>query len=223
MIAAWLRRREQAKTALATLSLIEKLTEDEGTTITLSGGNLDFNGLPNHVVTVNAEWTQWHDRDYRADTRLLCLVMAWEHKLELEANPPAPEPQVKIDATGDGKGDKGVLLLSQAVVLWLSHRDRINGGFTAEEIANGIDADINKGRFRIGYKNRPVGASSVNAAISGMTIRARGRKWLTDIPPEASVHVRPQEGLQTPWTRRLWRLTPVGISKAKEIKEQHGL
>lgn len=58
--------------------MIDRLTQDEGSTVTFVGHNPDFNGLPNDCVMVNADWTGWTDREFRADTREECLQMAIE-------------------------------------------------------------------------------------------------------------------------------------------------
>ena len=61
---------------MTTDELIDALTDGEGDTVTFCCKNPDFNGLPNECVTVNASWTDWQDRDFRADTRQACLEMA---------------------------------------------------------------------------------------------------------------------------------------------------
>lgn len=109
--------------------------------------------------------------------------------------------------------------VSDAVVMWLSHPDRINGRFTCAEIAAGINED------RVyAFENWSQGNlkdTAVNAAMSGISIRAArpGHRYVTDIAPEASVHTRPEEGLRTPWRKRLWSLTPLGIAHARQMSE----
>lgn len=76
---------------MTTDELIDALTDGEGDTVTFGCKNPDFNGLPNECVTVNASWTGWQDRDFRADTRQACLEAAlaasrespardWDHR-----------------------------------------------------------------------------------------------------------------------------------------------
>ena len=55
---------------------IDIMTDGEGDTVTFCCKNPDFNGLPNECVIVNASWTDWQDRAFRADTREECLAMA---------------------------------------------------------------------------------------------------------------------------------------------------
>lgn len=57
---------------------IDILTDGEGDTVTFCSRNADFNGLPNDCVIVNASWTDWEDRVFRADTRADCLRVALE-------------------------------------------------------------------------------------------------------------------------------------------------
>lgn len=61
---------------MTTDELIDALTDGEGDTVTFCCSNPDFNGLPDECVIVNASWTNWRDRDFRADTRQACLEMA---------------------------------------------------------------------------------------------------------------------------------------------------
>lgn len=61
---------------MTTDEAIDLLTDGEGDTVTFCCRNPDFNGLPNDCVTVNASWTDWQDRDFRADTRADSLRMA---------------------------------------------------------------------------------------------------------------------------------------------------
>lgn len=58
--------------------LIDLLTDGEGDAVTFCSRNADFNGLPNDCITINASWTDWQDRDFRADTRADCLRMAFD-------------------------------------------------------------------------------------------------------------------------------------------------
>ena len=61
---------------MTTDEAIDALTDGEGDTLTFCCKNPDFNGLPNECVVVNASWTGWADREFRADTRHLCLLAA---------------------------------------------------------------------------------------------------------------------------------------------------
>lgn len=66
----------RSETELSIDQIITLLTDGEGDTVTFCAPNADFNGLPNECITVNAFWTDWQDRDFRADTRAACLRMA---------------------------------------------------------------------------------------------------------------------------------------------------
>jgi len=56
--------------------LIDLLTDSEGDSLTFQSKNVDFNDQPNECVTVNADWTNWQDQRFAADTRQQCLEMA---------------------------------------------------------------------------------------------------------------------------------------------------
>ena len=53
--------------------LVDLICSDEGATVTFTGPNPDFNGLPNECVIVNGPTTDWHDVHFRADTLADCL------------------------------------------------------------------------------------------------------------------------------------------------------
>jgi len=61
---------------MTTDDLIDILTDGEGDSVTFVCKNPDFNGLPNECVIINASWTDWKDRSFRADTRRECLLLA---------------------------------------------------------------------------------------------------------------------------------------------------
>lgn len=67
---------EQQKTLAARQALIDQILAEEGATVTLTGGNPDFNGLPNHCVEVVNSATQWEGRGFRGDTVEDCLRQA---------------------------------------------------------------------------------------------------------------------------------------------------
>lgn len=62
--------------AKSTDQMIDELTDGEGDTLTFCCKNPDFNGLPNECVIVMADWTDWKEREFRADTRAECLQAA---------------------------------------------------------------------------------------------------------------------------------------------------
>lgn len=99
--------------------------------------------------------------------------------------------------------------LQDAIVIWLSERERVNGRWTCAEIANGLNVAEWFSR-----SNGTIRPADVNAAISGMSIRSRLKKYVTDIAPEASVHTPITDGLRTAWQHRYWSLTPSGLNKA---------
>ncbi|MBZ9939190.1 hypothetical protein LB518_23030 [Mesorhizobium sp. BR1-1-16] len=77
-------RAETAEAALAKAKFdtartdvaIDMLTDGEGDSVSFHSKNADFNGLPNECITISASWTDWQDRDFRADTRAECLDLA---------------------------------------------------------------------------------------------------------------------------------------------------
>jgi hypothetical protein len=74
------------------LPLIEQICAEEGAAVTLTGGNPDFNGLPNEAVTICNGRTNWEDWTFRANTVADCLRLALDplcpgcREVELEAN-----------------------------------------------------------------------------------------------------------------------------------------
>jgi len=56
--------------------LIENLRAPEGHSITLLCNNPDFNGQPNCVIEVCAEWTNWEPKRFTGDTILIALIAA---------------------------------------------------------------------------------------------------------------------------------------------------
>lgn len=56
--------------------LLNELREEEGTLVTICSQNPDFNGLPNECISVNAWWTEWEDREFRANSLLECMRLA---------------------------------------------------------------------------------------------------------------------------------------------------
>lgn len=56
--------------------LVDLICSDEGATVTFTGQNPDFNGLPNECVFVCGPTTGWKDRDFHADTLTDCLRAA---------------------------------------------------------------------------------------------------------------------------------------------------
>lgn len=56
--------------------VIELLREDEGASVTIYSDNPEFNGQPNSKIAVNADWTDWKDREFTGDTALIALRAA---------------------------------------------------------------------------------------------------------------------------------------------------
>lgn len=96
---------EARKSAEACLKAIDELTAEEAETVTLCSRNADFNGLPNDCVTVNASWTDWKDRDFRAETRQQCLDLAVEAKARAEADVEYDKVFAQLDKLGTGRCD----------------------------------------------------------------------------------------------------------------------
>ena len=65
-----------AQDAVEAWRIIEQLTADEASTVTIVSGNADFNGQPNWLVICNGGWTNWQDQDFGDDNRLMCLRKA---------------------------------------------------------------------------------------------------------------------------------------------------
>lgn len=57
------------------IPLVERITEEEGASVTFFGPNPDFNGLPNEAVIV-IRGPHWTESFYRADTLAACLQNA---------------------------------------------------------------------------------------------------------------------------------------------------
>lgn len=57
------------------MSLIEKLTREEASYVTIVSPNADFEG-PNFVVEVSGHWTDYVERRYSGDTRAIALETA---------------------------------------------------------------------------------------------------------------------------------------------------
>jgi len=64
----------------AAIALIEKICDEEGATVTLTGSNPDNNGLPNESVTVCNDDTDWQDRVFRRDTVEEALQAAIDYR-----------------------------------------------------------------------------------------------------------------------------------------------
>jgi hypothetical protein len=67
---------EELEKANAILKPLHQLREPEGASVTFNCDNPDFNGRPNCVVTVCDDWTDYHHKDFRADTLAECLQLA---------------------------------------------------------------------------------------------------------------------------------------------------
>jgi DNA-binding MarR family transcriptional regulator len=64
--------------------IVGYICAEEGATVTFTGDNPDFNGLPNSVVCVAAAFTNWDDRHFRAESVLDALRLAEGAKLAFE-------------------------------------------------------------------------------------------------------------------------------------------
>ena len=117
----------------------------------------------------------------------------------------------------EAEGFRILWKVGDAIVMWLSHPERINGSFTCEEIAEGIYAE--RAVYAFEHWSGKLSPQQINAAISGLSIRARGPQALTDIPAHASVHTKHEDGLRVPWRKRQWRLTVQGIQRARLLSD----
>jgi len=64
--------------------LIDELRSDEGDSVTIHSDNPgDGNDLPNCCISVAASWTDWEQRDFRADTVLKALRLAAKEKSQV--------------------------------------------------------------------------------------------------------------------------------------------
>lgn len=59
------------------IPLVEHITIEEGACVSFTGGNPDFNGLPNEAVTVT-RGDAWEDEIFTGDTLAECLEKATE-------------------------------------------------------------------------------------------------------------------------------------------------
>lgn len=101
---------------------IDLLTHGEGDMVTFCCKNPDFNGLPNECVIVNADWTGWQDRAFRADTRAECLVLAVKAlrvaagvDLPAEGWKPSPALEAAKPPLGNGVRDRAIRALNLAI------------------------------------------------------------------------------------------------------------
>lgn len=53
-------------------TLVELLTQDEASSVTINNPNPDFGG-PAYVIDVSGEWTDYKDVRFEGDTLLACL------------------------------------------------------------------------------------------------------------------------------------------------------
>jgi hypothetical protein len=73
-----------AQRALRMMELLNELRQGEGAMVTFCCDNPDFNGLPNCCVMVSDFWTDWEEREFRADTIEQCLFAAATEKRKVE-------------------------------------------------------------------------------------------------------------------------------------------
>jgi hypothetical protein len=64
---------DTVKQAHETLFLIERLREEEGSSVTFFSDNADFNGQPNCLVICYGSFTGWDEKRFTGDTILECL------------------------------------------------------------------------------------------------------------------------------------------------------
>ncbi len=70
----------------ALVETIADIVDDcEGATVVMTGSNADFNGLPNECIAVCADWTDWRETDFRADTWSDCLQLALDARAAFRA------------------------------------------------------------------------------------------------------------------------------------------
>lgn len=66
-------------------AIIDDLRSEECVVVGVVNDNADFNGLPNCMIYVSAEWTSYKDKPYRADTLIACLELARKDRDEARA------------------------------------------------------------------------------------------------------------------------------------------
>lgn len=71
---------DEAAEPVVSHRIMERILKEEGATVAFTGPNPDFNGLPNHCVTVSGDFTGWKGKDFRADTILDCLRAGEDEK-----------------------------------------------------------------------------------------------------------------------------------------------
>jgi hypothetical protein len=74
--ACWEMLTKEKAEAARIVELIELLVADEGNSCQVVCPNPDWNDLPNRVIEVSAEWTDWKPRRFGGDTLLAALEAA---------------------------------------------------------------------------------------------------------------------------------------------------
>lgn len=106
-----------AANGLEIWSIVEKLTEGEGNTLTVLPPNQDFNGQPNYAIECEADWTGWMLVRFANDSRAECFRMAlaaFTSFSAAQAANPGGDHEVAELGAGDGRVD-GPLAASAAL------------------------------------------------------------------------------------------------------------
>jgi len=65
-----------------TMDIINRLREEEGSSVTIVSDNADFNGKPNCMIYANGPQTKWVETEYPGETILACLQAALKDKTD---------------------------------------------------------------------------------------------------------------------------------------------
>jgi hypothetical protein len=72
----------QAMPDAGCMRLINTLRSDEGSSVEIFCDNADFNVLPNCLIAITDDWTEWVRKEFRADTLIAALAQAEAERKE---------------------------------------------------------------------------------------------------------------------------------------------
>lgn len=91
VLASWVRQASELVESSDSeiVSLINALRKDEGHSVSLHNDNADFNGLPDCVIEVCGDYTDWNAKQFRAGTVIAALRLAVDEmrRHDAEARP----------------------------------------------------------------------------------------------------------------------------------------
>ena len=66
------------------LAMINRLREPEGSCVSIPCDNPDFNGLPDCMIYVRSDWTDWEEQRFTGDSLAAALAAAEAARAEKE-------------------------------------------------------------------------------------------------------------------------------------------